>query len=156
MRFNRNLLIIIILLLSIAGCNNSTEKSSTLPPDIVNNPKSADGKSVTKGIPKISFNKTEHDFGRVIAGEKISYTFKFTNTGTGNLIITNVSSSCGCTVPEYTKDLVKPGEKGNLRITFDSKNRKGFQHKTVTVITNTQPNTTKLKIKAQVVVPEKF
>ena len=156
MQIHRNILIVIILLFAVVGCNNNPDTSSTLSPDIVNNPKSANGESHTKGIPGISFNKMEHDFGRVIEGEKITYAFKFSNTGTGNLILTNVSSSCGCTVPEYTSDPIKPGETGNIKVTFDSENRKGFQNKTVTVVSNTQPNTTVLRIRAQVIEPEKF
>ena len=156
MRFRTNILIITILIFTFLGCNNNTEKGNTLPPDIVNNPKSADGKVDKDGVPKISFKEMEHNFGRVIEGEKITYAFKFTNTGNGNLVITNVSSSCGCTVPQFTKDPVKPGEQGNIKVTFDSKNRMGFQNKTVTVVSNTQPNTTILRVRAQVIEPEKF
>jgi hypothetical protein len=156
MRTAQNILIISFLILSIMGCNSNQEKSNSLPTNIVNNPKTADGTVKTNGIPRISFTKTEHDFGRVIEGEKITYAFKFTNSGEGNLLITNVSSSCGCTVPEYTKDPIKPGDNGNIKVTFDSKNRMGFQNKTITVVTNTQPNTTVLRIKAQIIEPEKF
>lgn len=160
--FNRHMRIfqfILMLVLTIAvvtGCNSGGKKDQNLPADIVNNPKSADGNESKKGVPRIAFKNTEHDFGRVIEGEKITYAFKFTNSGSGNLVITNVSSSCGCTVPEFTKDPVKPGENGNIKVTFDSKNRRGFQNKTVTVVTNTQPNTKVLRIKAQVIEPENF
>lgn len=156
MRLTQNVLIITILILALAGCNNNRDNGDSLPANIVNNPKSADGDVKTDGVPKISFAKMEHDLGRVIEGEKITYAFKFTNTGKGNLLITNVSSSCGCTIPEFTKDPIKPGEKGNIKVTFDSKNRMGFQNKTITVVTNTQPNTTVLRIKAQIIEPEKF
>lgn len=156
MRLAQSVLILTILIFAIAGCNSNQDKGDSLPADIVNNPKSADGPDKTDGIPRISFTKMEHDFGRVIEGEKITYAFKFKNSGDGNLVITNVSSSCGCTVPEYTKEPIKPGDNGNIKVTFDSKNRMGFQHKTITVVTNTQPNTTVLRIKAQIIEPEKF
>lgn len=156
MRFTQHISILLIIAAMFAACNNGNNNNGELPSDIVNNPKSASGEENTKGIPAITFTDTEHDFGRVIEGEKITYAFRFTNTGKGNLVITSVSSSCGCTVPQYTKEPVKPGETGNIKVTFDSSNRRGFQHKSVSVVTNTQPNTTVLHIKAQVVEPEKF
>lgn len=155
MRFIQNILILIFIAAITLSCNNNNKDNGNLPSDIVNNPKSA-GEENRKGVPAISFENDVHDFGRVIEGEKITYAFKFTNSGDGNLVITNVSSSCGCTVPEFTKDPVKPGEQGNIKVTFDSKNRRGFQNKTVTVVSNTQPNTNVLRIKAQVIEPEKF
>lgn len=155
MQIIRNILILAFITAIALGCNNNKTGDSNLPSDIVNNPKSAE-KENHKGVPAISFKNEVHDFGRVIEGEKITYAFKFTNTGNGNLVITNVSSSCGCTVPEFTKEPLKPGETGNIKVTFDSRNRRGFQNKSVTVVSNTQPNTTVLRIKAQVIEPEKF
>ncbi len=148
-----NTVAVIFIMLFAWGCGNSTNDGTKLPSDIVNNPSSASDNSAD-GIASIEFEKSMHDFGRIIQGEKVTYAFKFKNTGTRNLIISDVSSSCGCTIPKYTKDPVKPGETGLLRVTFESDNRKGFQNKTVTVVSNTQPNTTAIKIKAQVVVPE--
>lgn len=155
MRFFRQILILAFATTILLSCSNNSNENGNLPSDIVNNPKSA-GENNYTGVPAISFKNKVHDFGRVIEGEKITYAFKFTNSGEGNLVITNVSSSCGCTVPEFTTDPVKPGTSGNIKVTFDSKNRRGFQNKTVTVVTNTQPNTTVLRIKAQVIEPEKF
>ena len=120
---------------------------------MVKNPKSATKNESSEKMPAISFEKETHDFGRLIMGEKVSYSFKFRNTGSADLIISDVSTSCGCTVPTYTKKPVKPGEQGILTVTFDSNNRKGFQNKTITVITNTQPNTKVLSIKAMVAEP---
>lgn len=136
--------------MSFFGCNHRDDR---LPADLVRNPRSATGNESEVKMPVISFDKTSHDFGRIIMGEKVSHTFRFTNTGQADLIISHVSSSCGCTVPTYTNQPVKPGETGTITVTFDSQNRKGFQHKTVTVMTNTQPNTTTLSIKAMVLTP---
>ncbi|MBE0638611.1 MAG: DUF1573 domain-containing protein [Bacteroidales bacterium] len=148
------LLFFFIFLLSInVACNQRSVDH--LPPDLVNNPKSASDKVSGNSGPVISFEKDTHDFGRIILGEKVTYSFKFTNTGQSELIISNVSSSCGCTVPTFTKTPIKVGEKGIISVAFDSENRKGFQHKTITVMTNTIPNTTTLNIKAMVVTPEK-
>jgi hypothetical protein len=149
----RNLFLIIIPL-ALFSCHNRQEDSGKLPSDLVNNPKSATETTTEKPVPAITFQKTEHDFGRVIQGEKITYNFKFKNTGTGDLIITRVSASCGCTAPAFTRDPVKPGDDGIIRVTFDSENRMGFQNKIVTVVSNSQPANQNLRIKAQVIVPE--
>lgn len=143
----------ILLLIFSVACNQAG--NDKLPSDLVRNPKSASDQNSGQQTPAISFEKDTHDYGRIILGEKVTYSFKFTNTGQADLIISNVSSSCGCTVPTFTKTPVKAGEKGIISVTFDSENRKGFQHKTITVLTNTVPNSTTLNIKAMVVTPER-
>ena len=102
------------------------------------------------GQPQIKFDTDMHDFGEVVEGEKVSYTFKFTNTGKGLLVITGIASSCGCTVGEYTKDTIKPGARGNVIVSFDSWKNAGFQQKSVTVNSNTNPSFQMLRIKAMV------
>lgn len=102
------------------------------------------------GQPQIKFDTDMHDFGEVVEGEKVSYTFKFTNTGKGPLVITGIASSCGCTVGEYTKDTIKPGAQGNVIVSFDSWKNAGFQQKSVTVNSNTNPSFQMLRIKAMV------
>ncbi len=152
----KNIILLIAIALFVSGCSNSPDNKGNIPADVVNNPNTASGRESTKGTPRISFESVVHDFGRVIEGEKITYAFKFSNSGNSNLLITGVTSTCGCTVPEFTKDPLNPGEKGTIKVTFDSSKRKGFQNKVVTVVSNTIPSTTELKIKAMVVVPEKF
>jgi len=136
--------------LLLSGCNNSGDKK--LPSDIVNNPNSASGKQDDKRT-AVTFEKHAHDFGQVIQGEVVSYHFKFDNTGKTDLIIANVSSSCGCTVTDYPEEPIKPGKGGALEVTFDSDNRMGFQNKKVTVLTNAQPAETTLTVKAKVIRP---
>jgi hypothetical protein len=132
------------------SCSNSNNTAST---ELVRNPKSADGITTTN-MPAITFNETEHDFGQLIQGEKVSCVFKFTNTGKADLILVKVSTSCGCTATEYSHDPIKPGDEGKIEITFDSDHKKGIQNKTITVLTNTKPQSTILHIKAQVSTPE--
>ena len=102
------------------------------------------------GQPQIKFETDMHDFGEVAEGEKVSFTFKFTNTGKGPLVITGIASSCGCTVGEYTKDTIKPKAQGNVTVSFDSWKNAGFQQKSVTVNSNTNPSFQMLRIKAMV------
>jgi hypothetical protein len=134
------------------SCGGQTD--GKLPTDLINNPMSASDQKSENTLPEITFEKTTHDYGRLIQGEKVSYSFKYTNTGTADLLISNVTAGCGCTVPRFTRDPIKPGENGTVTVIFDSQGRRGFQNKSVTVISNTIPNTTALNVKAIIVVPE--
>jgi len=136
---------------AMASCDNNSGNLST---DVVNNPKSASHSSKSQAV--ISFDKTEHDFGRLLQGEMVSYTFKFKNTGDAPLVISAVNKSCGCTASEYTKEPIAPGDGGQIKITYDSNGHSGFQSKSITVVTNTNPAATMLRIKAEVVKPDNF
>ncbi|MBS0012160.1 MAG: DUF1573 domain-containing protein [Bacteroidales bacterium] len=100
----------------------------------------------------IKFNKTTHDFGRFKeeAGPQ-TYKFEFENTGTGDLLVSRVTASCGCTTPEWTKHPVKPGEKGFVAATYDPRNRPNKFKKTIAVYTNTQPAVQVLIIEGDVI-----
>lgn len=100
--------------------------------------------------PVIQFEKTRHDFGTITQGEKITYFFKFKNTGGSDLIISNVSAGCGCTVADYPKNPIPPGKEGKIAIQFNSKGKTGMQTQTATVFTNTNPPTTVITINAMV------
>jgi hypothetical protein len=153
---NKNILLQLLLAcfsVLIFSCS-SKKNSDDLPAGIVTNPKSADGEYDKNALPVISFEKDFHDFGRLISGEQVTYAFKFKNTGKSLLIISNVSSSCGCTVSSFPRNPIKPGEEASIDVSFDSSGRHGLQSKTVTVFCNTQPPTNTLNIKAQVVEPK--
>ena len=99
----------------------------------------------------IEFEKTEYQIGKVIQGEKVGCQFVFRNTGTADLMIRDARASCGCTVPQWEKKPVKPGETGRLEVMFDSSGRMGTQKKSVTVVSNAETQTSKLMIIAEVV-----
>ena len=80
----------------------------------------------------------------------MSYSFKFTNTGNADLIVKECNATCGCTVADFPKNNIKPGESGFITVTFNSANKHGQQIQTVTVGTNAQPARYILKIIAQV------
>jgi hypothetical protein len=87
--------------------------------------------------PVLTWEKVEHDFGDINQGDKVSHTFKFVNTGTEPLIITNVEVTCGCTVPKgWPRDPIMPGDKGELDVMFNSTGKHGKQTKVVTVVSN--------------------
>ena len=149
-KFSR--LMIILSMMVIVSCSGDR---SRVPADVVNIPNSASGNDNQDRLPMIEFATTEHDFGKVIQGEVVTYSFKFKNTGKSDLVIANISAACGCTASEYPKDPVKPGEEKVIEVIFNSSGKQGFQNKTLTVAANTQPSNTTLTIKAQVIIPEK-
>lgn len=87
--------------------------------------------------PVMTWDKSTHDFGNIVQGDVVEHTFKFTNTGTEPLIITNVQVSCGCTTPKgWPRDPVMPGGTGELTVAFNSTGKMGAQTKPVTIISN--------------------
>lgn len=91
--------------------------------------------------PGISFNRTSHDFGTFKESEgDVSCEFEITNTGDSPLLIIRAISSCGCTVPEYSKEPIRPGQKGVLKVTYHAKGRPGPFTKAIKVYDNSKPN----------------
>ena len=101
-------------------------------------------------LPTMEFGTTDHDFGTVEEGKKVSYTYKVKNSGQAPLIIQNAAPSCGCTVPDWTKTPIPVGGEGFVKAEFDTKGKSGINNKTITVTANTWPKTTMLKFKAMV------
>jgi hypothetical protein len=106
--------------------------------------------STTQNGAGISFEKNSYDFGEIKEGEKVTHEFKFTNNGTIPLIISNATASCGCTVPEYPKEPIAPGESGVIKVIFNSAGKSGMQHKVVTLTTNANPVTTEVYLTGEV------
>ncbi len=119
--------------------------------DIVRNPVSASKPEDTVNVAKMTFDEDTYDFGQVKAGEKVMHIYNFTNTGKAPLLITSARSTCGCTVPEWPKDPIPPGGKGELKVVFNSEGKHGQQNKPVTVLANTYPGTTKVFLTGMVV-----
>lgn len=146
------ILSLLFLTVFIASCsnnrlNNKAENNS----GNISNQGTTNGKFDTKSLPIIQFDKTEHDFGIIVQGEKVTHTFTFKNIGNQELIIKDASASCGCTVPKYSTTPIPPGGQGEIEVIFDSNNRSGRQVKTVTVWTNCNPDQTKLQIFSEIV-----
>lgn len=98
---------------------------------------------------EITFDKTTHDFGTFSENDpKVTCTFTFTNTGNDLLVIHQAVASCGCTVPTYTKEPVKPGESGKIEVTYNGAGKyPGDFKKTITVRCNAKTETVRLYIK---------
>ncbi|MCE3226654.1 MAG: hypothetical protein K0S32_1205 [Bacteroidetes bacterium] len=136
----------------LASCAEKKDDGKVDSNDIKNSA-SADGK-VTSDLPEMKFEEETYDFGKMTQGEKVSHAFIFKNTGSESLIISGASGSCGCTVPEWPKEPIRPGGEGKINVVFNSEGKSGAMEKTVTVITNCEPATKILRIKAEIIVPE--
>jgi hypothetical protein len=119
-----------------------------------NTPGTSSGKSTgtvpDTGKPVIVFKDYEHDFGKVKEGEKIGYIFTFENKGTSDLVVTAANTSCGCTIPKFSKNPVEPGNKGTIEVVFDTSGRSGVQTKTISVHSNAKIPVVILKITADI------
>jgi hypothetical protein len=100
---------------------------------------------------KIFFTEYEHDFGKIAEGEKVACIFKFENRGKGPLVLSSVSSSCGCTVPKYDTKPIASGGTGIVEVVFDTTGRSGKQTKTITVNSNASAPIVLLRISGEVI-----
>jgi len=110
--------------------------------------------SETRAKTAVQFAESSHNFGKIKQDSKHTKIFKFTNTGKEPLIIENAIGSCGCTVPLFPKEPIKPGATGEIVVEYSPGKQQGAQTKTVTITANTDPIVTTLNISADVeVVP---
>jgi len=146
--------------------NNETPQSNivanTSPNNIINpltnnpitqpttTPTPAPKLSETRAKTNLQFAEVAHNFGTIQQDTKNTKIFKFTNTGTEPLIIENATGSCGCTVPKFPKEPIKPGETGEIEVVYSPGKQQGAQTKTITITANTNPITTTLNISAEV------
>jgi hypothetical protein len=125
-------LMFLLVLAAMLGC--ADKKQEGLSADELISGPSNGGK-----VPTMTFADTTFNFGTVAAGAIVRHSFPFTNTGKGQLIITQAQASCGCTVPTFPKEPIPPGGTGNIVVEFNTKGRSGNQNKTVMVQANTVP-----------------
>ncbi len=112
------------------------------------------GSFAQEKVAKIEFKTDVIDYGTIEKGADGVRVFEFTNTGDAPLVISNVKSTCGCTVPKKPKDPIMPGETGVIEVKYDTK-RVNPIRKTITVFSNAETPTVALKIKGLVVDPSK-
>lgn len=156
-----NYLFLVLTLGFIYGCNSEAKRSSENTTD---NTVSAEVKTTSQDQPDqsaqaattpaevavMTFEETAFDFGTIQEGDMVKHTFNFTNTGKVPLIIQNATAQCGCTVPDWTRTPIAPGDKGEIRVEFNSKGKAGVQSKAVSVTANTQPEVTQVTLKGVV------
>ncbi len=138
--------VLIVAILSVFAFSSCKDNAA----DKVNeeNVATAEARDAESGkFPVITFEESMFDFGTIDQNTPVEHVFKFKNTGEAPLMIVNAKSSCGCTIPEYTKDPVAPGESGELLVKFNGSGQNQVS-KTVTLTTNTKAGTETLTIKA--------
>lgn len=139
-------LIVFIAVLSVFAFTSCKENAA----DKVNEENvaaAADRDAKAGELPVMTFEENSFDFGEIEGGTSVEHVFKFNNTGNAPLVIVDAKSSCGCTVPEYTKEPVPAGESGELLVKFNGSGKNQVS-KTVTITTNTAKGTETLIIKA--------
>jgi hypothetical protein len=140
--------------LLFAACNNTANKpgKDLLPADVVNNPRSAapgaDEELKNMGI--LKFTDTAHSFGKLKEGDVVEFEFEYTNVGKREVLINDASSNCGCTVPGFNREPIKPGDKGVIKVKFNSEGKSGFVEKPIYVYNNGNPGQIVLRIDAEV------
>ncbi len=123
--------------------------------DLVRNPVTvASGRGADTQPAIMAFQDSIADFGVVNEGAIVERQFEFVNTGKSPLAVSRAYSTCGCTVPEWPEAPVMPGEKGILKVRFDTRGKAGKQVKPVYITANTLPGTTKVYLQGEVI-PEK-
>lgn len=119
-----------------------------------NQPAPAPKLSETRAKTSVQFAETTHNFGTIKQDSKNTKIFKFKNTGSEPLIIEDAKGSCGCTVPKFPKEPIKPGESGDIEVVYSPGKQQGAQSKTVTITANTDPISTVINISAEVEVAQ--
>ncbi|EGV44245.1 DUF1573 domain-containing protein [Bizionia argentinensis JUB59] len=126
----------------------SCKEDATQKIDEKNVADAADRDAQASNFPVLSFDRTEHDFGEIEARSKVETVFKYTNTGNSPLVITDITSSCGCTIPkDWSKTPLAPGEGAEFTVIFDGTGANKVT-KTVTVTANTENGRETVKVSA--------
>ncbi|WP_207423612.1 DUF1573 domain-containing protein [Desertivirga brevis] len=128
----------------LGSCNNN--KKAVKETDSTSNAATEN----PENAPVIKFEKNNYDFGKVAEGEKVTYEFKFENTGKSPLIISNATASCGCTIPEFPHAPIPPDGTGVIKVIFNSSGRSGMQNKVITVTSNAVPSATEVYLVGEV------
>lgn len=150
--------IIVILLVSMAFSYVNAQESDTKPtPEqkiemdkkLRESMRTDKGQSDNPNAPEIKFNKTTHDYGEIMAKGDGNCEFKFTNEGKEPLILSNVRSSCGCTIPVWPRHPILPGQSEVIKVKYDTK-RVGVINKSIQVYSNAKTSPVTLRIKGKI------
>ncbi len=153
----KGIAIFILVFIAFVSCKDETKKDNTFAQAVSTDLSkemeipTKEGEVDTNNMAKITFEETVFDFGKIKEGDVVEHIFKFKNTGNRNLMLLYHKTTCGCTVPEFSKDPYKPGKTGKIKVIFDSKGKKMAQNKKIKIFTNTYPNMTTLTMKGYVI-----
>lgn len=152
------LFIMFFAVMALVACNNDApapatdtpEETTTAPATETVTPEASTENVVATTT--LSVDRMDHDFGDIPeAGGNVETTFTVTNSGSNPLLISEAKGSCGCTVPDYPRDPIQPGESREIAVSFDPKGKQGPQNKTVTIMANTEPATTVISLKSNII-----
>lgn len=132
------------------GQDKSNQNQEQVSPEIVNIDATASNVNATSKSGKFQFEENNFDFGTINSGAEVVHVYKFKNVGDADIVISQVKGSCGCTSPQYPQNPVKPGEEGEIKVTFRSKGMAGQVVKDITILANTVPTTKILTISGEV------
>jgi Protein of unknown function (DUF1573) len=130
--------------------DKKTTKKGPNPLDLVNNPRTADSAADLSQLGTLQFRDTTFDFKDIKEGEVVTHSFAYKNVGKSPVLISEANTSCGCTVPDYKKEPILPGEEGEIEVKFNSKGKSGPNYKTIYLKSNGNPAIQGLAINANV------
>lgn len=135
----------LVAALSLVACKKDqkadqlvTEEQTAVEAPAVATPDELIKEAQAKPLTTIALSESNFEFGKLKKGEHVEHVYEVTNTGTNPLIISQVKPGCGCTVPDYTKDPILPGQKGKITLKFDSSNFDGLVNKQAEVYANVE------------------
>lgn len=145
--------IIVLLAVVLLGVSCKESASSKVKSQNVENAKERDVQY--ENLPVISFDKISYDFGEINQGDVIETSFVITNVGKSDLLISKASATCGCTIPDWPKEAIKPGASAPMNVKFNSRGKRNKISKTITLVTNTEAGKETVKITGFVKVEDK-
>jgi Protein of unknown function (DUF1573) len=149
----KKILIILIAGFSLVACKSNDKKASGTELSKADMEKALKDSANFTSIQWL--DSTYKDLGQINEGKQVDVAFRFKNSGTKNLVISDVTASCGCTVPEKPEQAFAPGEEGVIKAKFDSRDKKGEVRKSVYVTANTNPNSNELVFRAEILTDKK-
>jgi len=148
----KNLLLLVPVALLIVSCGGQASEREQDAASAESSVTESGEQSVemNENAAVVAVEEDTYDFGQANEGDKVKHVFEFTNAGQTPLIISSVQASCGCTTPDYPKQPIKPGERSQIEVVFNTSNQPGMQHKVITMISNANPNQTIFHLKGEV------
>jgi hypothetical protein len=142
---------VLSLAIALAACNQTSSKESATADSSSKTPPTINAATAAA----MKFETEAHDFGKIKQGDKVTYEFKYTNTGKSPLIISDAYATCGCTTPEIEKKPIQPGAASFVKVTFDSAGKNGLQDKLITIVANTVPAENRVHLTGEVLADSK-
>lgn len=136
----------IVVALALVSCKKDQKADQLIVEDntaqlagpVIESPEEMVVEAQSKPLTNLALSEAQFDFGKMKKGEQKEHTYEITNTGENPLIISQVKPGCGCTVPDYTKEPILPGQKGKITLKFDSSNFEGLVNKQAEVFANVE------------------